>query len=260
LLLPIVWRVSRRLRQHAEEKERLSLQDPLTGLPNRAFFLERLRRAVAERDGRTTAVTLIDLDRFKEVNDTLGHHAGDEMLRAVAPRLAGLVRADDCFARLGGDEFALLLHGLTDERPVVDICTRIARELERPFLLDGLPIEMEVSIGSALHPAHGDDVETLLRRADAAMYLAKSDRSGHRIWSPESDDAQPAQLALIGELRRALEERELVLHYQPQARLGDGSVVAVEALVRWNHPTRGQLGPADFIPLAQHTGLIRPLT
>jgi diguanylate cyclase (GGDEF)-like protein len=260
LLLPIVSRLSRRLRQHAEEKERLALHDPLTGLPNRSFFLERLRRAVAESDGRTTAVTLIDLDRFKEVNDTLGHHSGDELLRAVAHRLAGLVRAEDCFARLGGDEFALLLHGLADERPVVDVCARIARELERPFLLEGLPIEMEVSVGTALHPAHGDDAETLLRRADAAMYLAKTERRGHCIWSPGREDAQPAQLALIGELRRALEERELVLNYQPQARLGDGSVVAVEALVRWNHPTRGLLGPGDFIPLAQHTSLIRPLT
>ena len=261
IMLPIVWRVSRRLRHHAQENERLALQDPLTGLPNRTLFLEQLHAAIAaNEDGASIAVSLIDLDRFKEVNDTLGHHSGDELLRAFALRLAGLVRQGDCFARLGGDEFALVLRDLKDERPVIDIGARIASELEKPFLLNGLPIEIEVSIGTALYPEHGSDVATLVRRADAAMYLAKRDRSGHAIWSPEHEDSQPQQLALIGELRRALEQRELVLHYQPQARLADGQIVAAEALVRWNHPTRGLLGPAEFIPLAQHTGLIRPLT
>jgi diguanylate cyclase (GGDEF)-like protein len=260
VMLPIVWRISRRLRQHADENERLSLQDPLTGLPNRTLFLQRLRKAIAEREDGAAAVALIDLDRFKEINDILGHHSGDELLREFAARVAGLVRAGDCFARLGGDEFALLLTRLDDERPLLEIADRIAAALERPFQLNGLPIEIEASIGSALYPAHGDDVETLVRRADAAMYLAKRDRSGHEVWSPERDDSQPEQLALIGELRRALEQRELLLHYQPQARLDDGRIVAVEALLRWQHPTRGLLGPAEFIPLAQHTGLIRPLT
>jgi len=261
IMLPIVWRVSRRLRNHAEENERLALLDPLTGLPNRTLFLERLRAAIgAGANGTSVAVSLIDLDRFKEVNDTLGHHSGDELLREFAVRLAGLVREGDCFARLGGDEFALLLFDLNDERPAVDIGERIARELEKPFLLNDLPIEIEVSIGTAFFPEHGRDVETLVRRADTAMYLAKRDRSGHCIWTADHEDSQPQQLALIGELRRALEERELVLHYQPQARLDDGHIVAAEALVRWNHPTRGLVGPSEFIPLAQHTGLIRPLT
>jgi len=261
IMFPIVWRVSRRLRKHAEENERLALLDPLTGLPNRTLFLQHLRTAIAESEsGRSIAVSLIDLDRFKEVNDTLGHQSGDELLRAFAVRLAGLVREGDCFARLGGDEFALLLLDLKDERPVVDIGVRIARELETPFLLNGLPVETEVSIGTVLYPEHGGDVETLVRRADAAMYLAKRERSGHCIWTTEQEDSQPQQLALIGELRRALEEDELVLYYQPQARLDDGHIVAAEALVRWRHPTRGLLGPSDFIPLAQHTGLIRPLT
>jgi diguanylate cyclase (GGDEF)-like protein len=259
-MLPIVWHVSRRLRRQADENERLSLKDPLTGLPNRALFLQNLRKAIAERGEGVVAVALIDLDRFKEINDTLGHHYGDELLREFALRVAGLVRQADCFARLGGDEFALLLPTLTDERPLVEIAERIATALQRPFILNGLPIEIEASIGSALWPQHGDDVETLVRRADAAMYLAKKDRSGHHVWSPQQEDSQPQQLALIGELRRALEQRELLLHYQPQARLDDGRIVAVEALVRWQHPTRGLLGPAEFVPLAQHTGLIGPLT
>jgi len=258
--LPIVWHISRRLRAQAEVNERLSLEDPLTGLPNRALFLQRLRKAIADGEGEAFAIALIDLDRFKDINDSLGHQSGDMLLREFALRIAGLVRDGDCFARLGGDEFALLLSEVKDERPLVEIADRIAAALETPFLLNGLPIEIEVSIGSVLCPDHGRDVETLVRRADAAMYIAKRDRSGHRAWSPEQEDSQPEKLALIGELRRALEQHELVLHYQPQARLDDGRIVAVEALVRWQHPTRGLLPPAEFIPLAQHTELIRPLT
>lgn len=258
--LPIVWHISRRLRAQADENERLSLQDPLTGLANRALFLQRLRNAIAGRGDGSVAVALIDLDRFKEINDSLGHQSGDLLLREFALRVAGIVRGADCFARLGGDEFALLLPALEDERPLVEIADRIAAALETPFFLNGLPIEIEASIGSALYPDHGRDVETLVRRADAAMYLAKRDRSGHQVWSPAQGDSQPEQLALIGELRRALEQRELVLHYQPQARLEDGHIGSVEALVRWQHPTRGLVPPAEFVPLAQHTGLIRPLT
>jgi diguanylate cyclase (GGDEF)-like protein len=260
VMLPIVWHVSRRLRRQADENERLSLQDPLTGLPNRTLFLQNLRKAIAEHGDGAVGVALIDLDRFKEINDILGHHYGDDLLREFALRVAGLVREGDCLARLGGDEFALLLPTLKDERPLVEVAERIAAALETPFLLNGLPIEIEASIGSVLCPEHGSDVETLVRRADAAMYLAKRDRSGHRVWSAQQEDSQPEQLALIGELRRALEQHELLLHYQPQARLDDGRVVSVEALVRWQHPTRGLLAPAEFVPLAQHTGLIGPLT
>jgi diguanylate cyclase len=260
VMLPIVWHISRRLRAQADENERLSLQDPLTGLPNRTLFLQRLRKLIAERGDGAAAVALIDLDRFKEINDILGHHSGDELLRDFAVRVAGLVRDGDCFARLGGDEFALLLPALNDERPLVEIAERIAAALETPFLLNGLPIEIEASIGSVLYPNHGTDAETLIRRADTAMYLAKRARSGHQVWSPLQEDSQPEQLALIGELRRAIEQHELVLHYQPQARLDDGSIAAAEALIRWQHPTRGLLGPAEFVPLAQHTGLIGPLT
>jgi len=258
--LPIVWHISRRLRAQADENERLSLEDPLTGLPNRALFLQRLRKAIADGEDAAFAIGLIDLDRFKEINDSLGHQSGDLLLREFALRVAGIVRDGDCFARLGGDEFALFLPEVKDERPLVAFADRIAAALETPFFLNGLPIEIEASIGSVLCPHHGRDVETLVRRADAAMYIAKRDRSGHQVWSPDHEDFQPEKLALIGELRRALEQHELVLHYQPQARLDDGRVVAVEALIRWKHPTRGLLPPAEFIPLAQHTGLIRPLT
>jgi diguanylate cyclase len=260
MLLPIAARMSRSLRRQANENARLALHDHLTGLPNRAQFVQRLRDALSGGDAHSTAILLIDLDRFKDVNDTLGHHFGDELLRTLAHRLAAILRDCDCLARLGGDEFAVLLRGARDERTMVQVAERIASALEAPVVMDTLPIEVEASVGGAISPQHGDDAETLLRHADVAMYWAKESRRGYATYDPSLRDGEPGQLALISGLRRALERGELVVHYQPQVALESGAVESVEALVRWQHPSRGLLGPDAFMPLAQHTALIGPLT
>ena len=253
---------SRKLRRQAEENERLALHDHLTGLPNRSLFLDRVDHALrgSARTGGGVGVLLMDLDRFKEVNDTLGHHCGDLMLKELARRLAALVRPTDTVARLGGDEFALLVPDLTHAEAGVALADRISRALQDPFVIDGLPLEVEASVGIALHPQHGDDVETLLQRADVAMYVAKETKTHYAVYDAEVDNYRPERLTLVGELRRAIENGELVLHYQPKATLVDGTVRGVEALVRWQHPERGLVAPDVFIPVAEHTGLIRPLT
>jgi diguanylate cyclase (GGDEF)-like protein len=253
---------SRKLRRQAEENERLALHDHLTGLPNRSLFLDRVDHALrgSARTGSGVAVLLMDLDRFKEVNDTLGHHCGDLMLKELARRLAAVVRPTDTVARLGGDEFALLVPNLMQPDAGVALAERIGRALQEPFVVDGLPLEAEASVGIALHPQHGDDVETLLQRADVAMYVAKETKTHYAVYDPDADNYRPERLTLVGELRRAIENRELVLHYQPKATLVDGRVRGVEALVRWQHPERGLVPPDVFIPVAEHTGLIRPLT
>jgi diguanylate cyclase (GGDEF)-like protein len=253
---------SRKLRRQADENERLALHDHLTGLPNRSLFLDRLDHALRAcgRTGSGVAVLLMDLDRFKEVNDTLGHHCGDLMLKELARRLSVVVRPTDTVARLGGDEFALLLPSVAQPDAGVALAERIACALDDPFVIDGLPLEAEASIGIALYPDHGEDVETLLQRADVAMYMAKETKAHHAVYDAEVDNYRPERLVLVAELRRALENRELVLHYQPKATLADGAVRGVEALVRWQHPERGLVPPDVFIPVAEQTGLIRPLT
>ena len=253
---------SRKLRRQAEENERLALHDHLTGLPNRSLFLDRLDHALlgSTRTGSGVAVLLMDLDRFKEVNDTLGHHCGDLMLKELARRLSAVVRPTDTVARLGGDEFALLLPNVTQPEAGVALAERIALALADPFVIDGLPLEAEASVGIALYPVHGEDVETLLQRADVAMYMAKETKTHYAVYDSDVDNYRPERLVLVAELRRAIENRELVLHYQPKATLVDGTVRGVEALVRWQHPERGLVQPDVFIPVAEHTGLIRPLT
>jgi diguanylate cyclase (GGDEF)-like protein len=253
---------SRKLRRQADENERLALHDHLTGLPNRSLFLDRLDHALraSGRTGSGVAVLLMDLDRFKEVNDTLGHHCGDLMLKELARRLSEVVRLTDTVARLGGDEFALLLPNVTQPEAGVALAERIALALDEPFVIDGLPLETQASIGIALYPDHGEDVETLLQRADVAMYMAKETRTHYGVYDAEVDNYRPERLVLVAELRRAIENHELVLHYQPKATLVDGAVRGVEALVRWQHPERGLVPPDVFIPVAEHTGLIKPLT
>jgi diguanylate cyclase (GGDEF)-like protein len=253
---------SRKLRRQAEENERLALHDHLTGLPNRSLFLDRVEHALhsTARTGSGVAVLLMDLDRFKEVNDTLGHHCGDLMLKELARRLSAVVRPTDTVARLGGDEFALLVPNLTQPDAGILLAERISRALQDPFVIDGLPLEAEASVGIALYPVHGEDVETLLQRADVAMYVAKETKTHYAVYDADVDNYRPERLMLVGELRRAIENRELVLHYQPKATLVDGTVRGVEALVRWQHPERGLVQPDVFIPVAEHTGLIRPLT
>ena len=252
-----------------EERKRLAeklryqaFHDPLTGLPNRALLRERMIQAMAtaDREKALTGLALIDLDRFKEVNDTLGHYSGDELLVQLGRRLAGELRTGDTVARLGGDEFAVLLPGLDGPGSALAVAKKLQAACARPFLLDGLTLDVEASIGVALYPEHATDPEELLRHADIAMYAAKQNHAGFLLFDHAQDQHSPRRLALLGELRRAIEDRQLLMHYQPKADTQNGRILGVEALVRWAHPERGLVSPCEFIPLAEHTGLIGPLT
>jgi len=201
---------------------------------------------------------VMDLDRFKEVNDTFGHHTGDLLLEQLGQRLGAVLRSSDTIARLGGDEFAVLLPTATfeDARLIAD---RLLQVLEEPFVLGSLQLEIDASIGIALSPDHGQDADTLLRRADVAMYVAKRNNTGHALYTADQDEHSPMRLAMVGELRRAIEQNELSLHFQPKVDLESGEVTCAEALVRWDHPRHGMLSPDIFVPIAEQTGLIRPL-
>jgi diguanylate cyclase (GGDEF)-like protein len=255
-LFRIVAGASWRLRHQA-------LHDELTDLPNRTLLYRDIERAIA-RAGRDdeglAALLLIDLDRFKEVNDTLGHDQGDDLLIEVAARLRATLRRGDTLARLGGDEFAVLLCDLPDRSTVADLAARLHDALRRPFSLNGVAVELGASIGAALCPEHGRDVNTLVQRADVAMYEAKRTNAAVVTYSRDRDPHSADRLGLLAELRRALACDELVLHYQPKVAIGDGRVIGVEALVRWQHPERGLLGPAEFVPLAERTGTVSELT
>ena len=241
------------------EARRQAATDELTDLPNRREFGQQLRAQLTRARERREplALLIIDLDRFKELNDALGHHAGDAVLAQIGPRLRTVLRADDVLARLGGDEFAVLLPGA---RSVDEIGLRIARTLEERFPLDGLEVQVAASVGIAVFPEHGDDADTLLRRADVAMYQAKTARSGHAFYAQEQDRNTRGRLELIGQLRDAVITGQLVVHYQPIVDLATGAVTDAEALVRWQHPARGLLAPGEFVPLAEQTGVMRLLT
>ena len=249
------------LKDQAELNRRQALHDSLTGLPNRTLFQDRMDHAElrAARDGIEFALLLLDLDRFKEINDTLGHEAGDRLLCEVSNRLQRAVRRSDSVARLGGDEFACVLEG-SSASAAVEVAKRIRRAVYRPFVLDGLSLQVEATIGIATYPAHGEDTDSLLRSADHAMYRAKETGAGLTVFTPSEDMRLPERLMLVSELRRAIDEGELCLYYQPKVALDGGHVVGVEALVRWAHPERGIVPPDEFIPIAQETGLIGPLT
>jgi diguanylate cyclase (GGDEF)-like protein/PAS domain S-box-containing protein len=241
---------------------RQAFTDQLTGLPNRALLQDRAQQALglAGRQGLTCALLLIDLDRFKEVNDTLGHHHGDLLLQQVATRLAGTLRGSDTVARLGGDEFAVLLPQITSIQEATVVADKLNAAIEAPFTLDGLTLDIDASIGVAAYPDHASDANQLLQRADVAMYAAKATHAGYIVYDPSLDQHNPRRLGLLGQLRRALAAGELVIYYQPKADVRSRRILGVEALVRWQHPDYGLLGPGEFIPLAETTGLIRPLT
>jgi len=238
-----------------------ALHDALTDLPNRTLLQDRLAQALrsAQRDGHPLALLLLDIDRFKEVNDTFGHAAGDRLLRQVGRRLRRVVRAADTVARLGGDEFAVLLPA-TDTGGATTAAEKIRRALEQPVGRGGYRVSAEASIGIALYPAHGAEAATLLQHADVAMYAAKRTGEGWAVYNPAHDRSSPDRLALLTDLRGAIAGGELALHYQPKVELATGRVRRVEALVRWQHPRRGLLPPAQFIPLAEQSGLMGPLT
>jgi len=240
----------------------LAYHDPLTGLPNRALFIDRLALAIAQsrRSGQMLAVMFLDLDRFKVVNDTLGHAEGDGLVRSVGERLSALVREGDTVSRVGGDEFTMLVSGMRSAEDAAEVAERVLVELRRPQVLRGQEFLITVSIGIALYPGDGEDAETLLRNADIAMYRAKEQgRDNYQLFTPAMNARIMERLAWESGLRRALELEEFVVHYQPMANMDTGRVVGVEALVRWQHPERGLIPPADFIPLAEETGFIVPL-
>ena len=251
----------RQLIRQAAASHHEALHDPLTGLPNRELFADRVGQAIraADRGLQPAALLLLDLDRFKDVNDTLGHHHGDLLLGEVAARLTSALRGVDTVARLGGDEFAMLLPDATAEGAAA-VADKLRATLHQPLTLDGVGLDLDASIGIAVYPDHGGDAAELLQHADVAMYAAKQTHAGFVVYDPAVDQHSPRRLALLGGLRRALERNELVLHYQPKADLHSGQVLGAEALVRWQHPAHGLLGPGEFIPLAERTGLIHPLT
>ena len=249
-----------RLRRHAEETQHQALHDPLTGLPNRALFRHEVEAALGARHGTSSAVLLMDLDRFKEVNDTLGHHNGDLLLQAVADRLRSTLRPGDVVARLGGDEFGILLLETGDRQAVNALAERMNHALADPFPVHEMTLEVGASIGIAMFPEDGDDVDTLIQRADVAMYVAKSTFRGHEFYSHDQDTYSPTRLALLGELRTALETGQLAVAYQPKVEVATGRIIGAEALIRWDHPRRGFVPPDEFIPVAEHTGLLRPMT
>ena len=259
-LIPLLRRVSRQLSAQLVSIRHQALHDALTGLPNRELFAEQVDRALLDAGDRTagTAVLLVDLDRFKEVNDTLGHHSGDAVLCEIAVRLSRLVRKADAVARLGGDEFGIVAPE-TGSAAAVELAHRVRDGLQRPLHVEGLELQVDASIGIAVAPIDGADGGTLLRHADVALYESK-DIHQPSVYSAARDHYSPERLALIGELRRAIARDELLLHYQPLAEIGSGEIACVEALVRWQHPKLGLLAPDRFVPLAEHTGFIRHLT
>ena len=237
-----------------------ALSDPLTGLPNRALLADRIRQmvSVSQRSRSGFAVALLDLDRFKFVNDTLGHATGDLLLQEVARRLRATARESDTVARLGGDEFVLLMAGGVDAAR--EVTRRVLDAMKTPLRCNDQLIDIGVSIGISLYPEHGEDDVTLLRHADSAMYSAKRTRSGERVFDGDAGAVRRSYLSLLGEMRAALESGQFVLDYQPKLALRTGLIAGFEGLVRWNHPVRGRVPPNEFIPFAEQTGFMREIT
>jgi diguanylate cyclase (GGDEF)-like protein len=244
------------------EMEHRALHDTLTGLPNRALLADRFERALraADRSGASAGLLLLDLDRFKEVNDTFGHHYGDELLRQIGPRLSAVLRSVDTIARLGGDEFAVLLQDVNGVEDATEVATALLAALSTPFHVEGVDLDVEASIGIVISGEHGRDPVVLMQHADIAMYIAKRQHLGVFAYDPSVDGHSAVKLAMIGDLRRGLQRGELVLYYQPKINIHTGDLVGAEALVRWQHPEHGLVFPDAFIPLAERTGLINPLT
>ena len=259
LLIPLV--LVYKMAQMSVQQEHQASHDPLTGLPNRSLLQSSLNVELvrSKRDGRPFGLLLIDLDHFKEVNDTLGHHVGDQLLIHFAERLSKAVRPTDHLARLGGDEFAVIVPDATEDE-VLKVAERIRASLMNPIELEGMWVEIEASIGLAMHPDHALLAEDLLRVSDVAMYVAKETRCGVATYSAHRDHNSADRLSLLSELRQALDDGSLTLQYQPKVRLRDGSLMGVEALIRWQHPQRGFIPPDEFIPLAERSGIMYLVT
>jgi diguanylate cyclase (GGDEF)-like protein len=255
----LAWQVVRQTQAANALRERLALHDPLTGLPNRQLLCDRIRHAMAraKRRGTRLGVMFVDLDKFKPVNDSLGHAAGDELLRAVAERLRAAVRAEDTVARLGGDEFVVLAGDAAQLDHLVQTAENIIASLQRPFTVAGQEVRIGCSIGMSVYPGDADRAEDLLHHADLAMYHAKEGGRGRlHLYDPDMNLQAARRLALETALHQALEQDQFVLHYQPQVLLPSGETIGVEALIRWQHPERRLVSPAEFLPLAEQSELI----
>jgi diguanylate cyclase (GGDEF)-like protein len=262
ILYRIVARASRRLRRQSRENYRLARYDQLTGLPNRTLFIERVTNAVRQesRHDGAVAVLLIDLDHFTEVNNTLGASNGDKLLREVSRRLRDELPGETLVARLGGDEFAVLCPRADGVADALRIAAALQASLEAPVSLNGVALNVEASIGVAVMGEHAQDPDALLRRADAALAHARSRGGRLQVYSPECDQFDATGLALLGQVRSALEHGEFIVYYQPKVDMHSRRIVGVEALVRWQHPEHGMLPPMRFIPLIEQTALVGPLT
>jgi diguanylate cyclase (GGDEF)-like protein len=236
--------------------------DYLTGLPNRVLFQDRLEQAinVAASNKKELAVLLLDLDRFKDINNTLGHYNGDKVLKQVATRLGELKQDSETLARMGADEFAILLPEINDERDIRNMAAMIHKAMGPPFMVGGLSLDVQVSIGVAEYPEHGSDGDTLIQRADVARYVAKEEQNDFVVYSFNHDQYSPQRLTLMGELRQGIGNGELFLLYQPKINGSNGKILAAEALVRWKHHKHGIIPPDDFISMAERTGMIKDLS
>lgn len=256
----IVQDISER-RQYIADLEHKALYDSLTDLPNRLTLQDRLQQAIntARREAQPLAVVIVDLSRLKEVNDILGHQNGDQVLREIALRLKQALRQCDTVARLGGDEFAVVLLDVDKER-ISTAARKIQKIFDRPVLIGDTPLDIEAELGIALYPDHGDNPTVLLQHADIAMRMAKSEQSGMSVYDSLDDPFSMKRLKRFGELRQSIHDHELTLYYQPKIDIKAGKVIGVEALARWPHPMEGMISPAEFVPMIEQSGLIRPFT
>lgn len=236
--------------------------DTLTGLPNRVLLYDRLNQAIRAASRRKTDLVLmiLDIDEFKHINESLGHYSGDQLLRQVVSRLQGITQKSDTLARIGTDEFAILLDMSTQQKPVMHIVQKLQSTFLEPFAIEGLALEVMASIGVAYFPAHGKEADAIMQRANLALFSAKQNTKKFAVYSEKMEKASPRRITMMGELRHAMDSGELMIHYQPKFNISQGRVDSVEALVRWQHPAHGFMTPSEFIPMAERTGLIRPLT
>ena len=254
-------RLAEAVQNETQTLARQALHDSLTDLPNRKLLFNRLQQELlrGKRAAKQLVIIMTDLDRFKEINDTLGHHIGDLILQQSATRLLSIFRKTDTVARLGGDEFSILLPE-TNLQQAESLTHKVLEDFKHPFIVDGHTLNIDISIGLAEFPTHGDDVNILMQRADVAMYIAKQNKIGYSVYDPNKDTHSIGRLALMSELRVAIENQSLELYFQPKIDMEQNAVIGAEALLRWNHPQRGFINPDELIPLAEQTGLIKPLT
>lgn len=236
--------------------------DTITALPNRLLLMDRLEQAIQSALRRKTSLSLLilDIDGFKDINDTLGHYSGDRLLKQVVTRLQGMIRKSDTLARVGADEFAILMQVEPNDENILHIVKKIQKIFLEPFSIEGLTLAVQASIGIVFFPEHGKEMDTIMQRAGVALYAAKKDSKKYTVYSSHLDKSNPHRLTMMGELRQAIENDELVLYFQPKVNLKTNKIVGVEALVRWQHPEHGFMAPDEFIPMAERTGLIKPLS